>query len=129
MPVPTNITYHKQSRVLDVALDDGRSYQLPAEYLRVFSPSAEVQGHGASETKLVSGKREVGIKQIEPVGHYAVRLHFDDGHNTGLYSWSVLIDLGENQEDNWSEYLARMQDAGMSREKGSAMPLSALLKS
>src|SRR5688572_20180384 len=97
---PTEIKLHRASRMLDVAFADGHRYALPCEYLRVFSPSAEVQGHGAAETVLVPGKQNVSITGIEPVGHYAVRLTFSDGHNTGLYTWSVLRDLGEHLDAN-----------------------------
>ena len=103
--------------MLEVGYADGRCYQLPCEYLRVFSPSAELQGHGLIEPLLVGGKREVNISAIEPVGQYAVRLRFDDGHDTGLYSWEVLQRLGEAQADNWARYLQRLADVGMSRDR------------
>ncbi len=125
---PTEIKLHSASRVLDVTFADGERFELPCEYLRVFSPSAEVQGHGAAETVLVPGKQTVGIRQIEPVGHYAVRLHFSDGHNTGLYTWPVLRELGENQVANWANYLQRMEQAGLSRDPDVVRPLSSLLK-
>jgi DUF971 family protein len=128
VPVPTELKLHRASRVLEVIFADGRSYRLPCEYLRVFSPSAEVQGHGAVETTLVPGKQAVTIDRIEPVGHYAVRLHFSDGHNTGLYTWPVLRGLGENQAAQWAEYLRRMEAAGLSRDPGVVRPLSALLR-
>jgi DUF971 family protein len=128
VPAPTELKLHRASRVLDVSFADGCRYALPCEYLRVFSPSAEVQGHGAAETVLVPGKQAVNITSIEPVGHYAVRLNFSDGHNTGLYTWPVLRDLGENQAANWANYLARMESAGLSRDPGAVRPLSALLK-
>jgi DUF971 family protein len=126
--IPTEIKLHSASRVLDVSFADGQRFELPCEYLRVFSPSAEVQGHGAAETVLVGGKQKVGIRNIEPVGHYAVRLHFTDGHNTGLYTWPVLRDLGENQAANWANYLARMERAGLSRDPDAVRPLASLLK-
>ena len=123
---PREIKFHRQSRVLEVIFGEG-TLSLPCEYLRVFSPSAEVQGHGAGEPALVPGKQQVTITRIEPVGNYAVRLHFNDGHNTGLYSWRVLRDLGDNQSSNWERYLQRMQDAGLSRDTNAVRPLSALL--
>ncbi len=128
VPAPTELKLHRASRVLDVSFADGRCYALPCEYLRVFSPSAEVQGHGAAETVLIPGKQDVSITSIEPVGHYAVRLVFSDGHNTGLFTWPVLHDLGENQAANWANYLKRMESAGLSRDPGAIRPLSALLK-
>jgi DUF971 family protein len=126
-PAPTEIKLHRASRVLDVLFADGQRYALPCEYLRVFSPSAEVRGHGLAETVLVPGKQAVNIDRIEPVGHYAVRLHFSDGHHTGLYTWSVLRELGENQQANWAAYLRRMEQAGLSRDPDAVRPLSALL--
>ena len=110
-PYPTEIKLHQASRVLEVAFEDGRHFQLPCEFLRVFSPSAEVRGHGPGSATLVTGKERVNIDTIEPVGHYAVRLVFDDGHATGLYSWNVLYDLGVNQEHNWQDYLRRVAEA------------------
>lgn len=128
VPAPTELKLHRASRVLEVAYADGSHFSLPCEYLRVFSPSAEVQGHGAVETTLVPGKQAVSIEKIEPVGHYAVRLHFSDGHNTGLFTWTVLRDLGENHAANWARYLARMAEAGLSRDPAAIRPLSSLLK-
>jgi len=121
----TALKLHRRSRVLDVSFADGLKAQLPCEYLRVFSPSAEVRGHGGGEPKLVPGKRNVNISRIEPVGAYAVRLVFDDGHDSGLYSWEVLRQLAEEQDSNWKHYLARMADHGMSRDQD-VMSLSAL---
>ena len=115
-PRPTEIHLHQVSRVLDVAFDDGRSFSLPVEYLRVFSPSAEVRGHGPGQEVLQVGKREVNVNAIEPVGVYAVKLVFTDGHDTGIYSWDYLYELGLKQEANWKTYLARLQAAGKSRE-------------
>ena len=106
----------RKSRVLDVQFDDGTQYALPCEYLRVFSPSAEVRGHGVGEPMLVGGKRAVNVSAVEPVGNYAVRLRFDDGHDTGLYSWDVLRALGAEHEKNWARYLERMAEVGMSRD-------------
>lgn len=113
-PRPTSITLHKASRELEVGYADGRRYRLPAEYLRVHSPSAEVQGHG--QPVLVGGKRGVGITAVQPVGRYAVRLVFDDGHDSGLFSWDVLADLGENHARYWAEYERRLIEIGMSRD-------------
>jgi DUF971 family protein len=115
-PRPTEITLHQQSRRLDVAFDDGRRFELPCEYLRVFSPSAEVRGHGPGQETLQTGKRDVGIDAIDPVGVYAVKLAFSDGHDTGIYSWDYLYELGVTQDSNWKSYLARLEQAGASRE-------------
>ncbi len=117
---PTDIKLHQKSRVLEVAFDDDTSFKLPCEYLRVYSPSAEVQGHGPGQEVLQLGKEKVNIVNIEPVGTYAVCLHFDDGHNTGLYSWEWLHHLGLNQEKLWQKYLDRLQQAGYKRESASA---------
>jgi DUF971 family protein len=114
---PTAIKLHRSSRLLELAYSDGRRYSLPCEYLRVFSPSAELQGHGLLEPMLIGGKRDVNIAAIEPVGQYAVRLRFDDGHDTGLYSWDVLQRLGEDQDKNWARYLERLAQIGMSRDR------------
>lgn len=115
-PKPTEIHLHQASRVLDVTFDDGRSYVLPVEYLRVFSPSAEVRGHGPGQEVLQEGKREVNIDAIEPVGMYGVKLVFTDGHDTGIYSWEYLYDLGVKHDANWKTYLARLAAAGKSRD-------------
>jgi len=104
----TEIRLRKQSRLLVVTFDDGKRYELPFEYLRVFSPSAEVQGHSPSQRITVTGKQQVGIREIVPIGHYAVKLVFDDGHDTGLFMWKYLRELGERQQANWAEYLARV---------------------
>lgn len=116
-PAPTELRLHRKARVLSVRFADGAHYELPCEYLRVHSPSAEVQGHGGGEPLLVPGKREVNIDAIEPVGQYAVRLRFDDGHDTGLYTWDVLRELGEHQAEWWAHYLDRLQRMGMSRDR------------
>ncbi|AUB79178.1 MULTISPECIES: gamma-butyrobetaine hydroxylase-like domain-containing protein [Spiribacter] len=116
--VPTQIHLHRQSRTLAVSFDDGRHFDLSAEYLRVHSPSAEVRGHGPGQAILQVGKEAVGIERIEPVGQYALRLHFDDGHNTGLYSWDLLYDLGENADDYWQDYLDSLAAAGYQRDAG-----------
>jgi len=115
MQTPTDITLHRRSRVLEVTFEDGAHYHLPLEYLRVYSPSAEVSGHGGP-MKLETGKRNVGVERIEPVGSYAIQLHFDDGHNTGVYSWDILRQLGEEQDNKWADYLARLAQAGASRD-------------
>jgi DUF971 family protein len=115
-PTPTEITLHQKSNRLDVAFDDGRRFEMPCEYLRVFSPSAEVRGHGPGQEVLQVGKRDVGIAAVEPVGVYAVKLAFTDGHDTGIYSWEYLYDLGTKQESNWKAYLARLEQAGKSRD-------------
>ncbi len=115
-PRPTEITLHQQSGVLDLAFDDGKRYALPVEYLRVFSPSAEVRGHGPGQEVLQVGKSTVGIKAIEPVGVYAVKFVFSDGHDTGIYSWEYLRELGARQETNWKSYVARLEQAGKSRD-------------
>jgi DUF971 family protein len=119
-PRPTGLTLHQASHVLEVAFDSGEVFRLPAEYLRVNSPSAEVQGHGPSQKVLVAGKRDVNIAAIEPVGHYAVLLRFTDGHDTGIFSWSTLHTLGREQADNWARYEAALAAAGLSREPGPA---------
>ena len=115
-PIPTEITLHKKSRVLELGFEDGTRYQLPAEYLRVYSPSAEVRGHGPGQETLQTGKRNVEITDLEGVGNYAVKPSFSDGHDTGIYSWDLLHDLGVNQEALWSDYLARLEQAGASRD-------------
>ena len=115
-PRPSDITLHQQSNMLDVTFDDGTRFSMPVEYLRVYSPSAEVRGHGPGQEVLQVGKRNVGVTAIEPVGMYAVKLVFSDGHDTGIYSWEYLHELGRKQESNWKTYLARLQQAGKSRE-------------
>lgn len=106
-PIPTEIRLRSRSRLLAVAFDDGSQFELPFEYLRVYSPSAEVKGHGPGQEVLVLGKENVGIRRIEPIGQYAVRLVFDDGHDTGLYSWRYLYELGRDYEKKWARYLER----------------------
>jgi len=115
--VPTAITLHQKSRVLEIAFSDGRSFRLPYEYLRVYSPSAEVRGHGPGQEVLQTGKREVQVLSLEPVGSYAVQPTYSDGHSTGIYSWDYLYELGENQERLWSEYLATLKARGESRDR------------
>ena len=114
--VPTGITLHQKSRVLEIAFADGRSFRLPYEFLRVYSPSAEVRGHGPGQEVLQVGKRNVEIRTLEPVGSYAVQPQFSDGHNTGIYSWEYLYELGESQDELWAEYLQKLAAAGGSRE-------------
>lgn len=114
---PTEIRLRKSAGVLAVTFDSGEKFELPFEYLRVFSPSAEVSGHGPGQEILQIGKEHVKIIGVEPVGSYAVRLIFDDGHDTGLYSWPVLHDLGQNHEQNWTRYLKRLKDAGYQRKE------------
>ncbi len=115
---PTDITLHQGSRVLEVAFEDGAHFRLPCEFLRVYSPSAEVRGHGPGQGTLPLDKQNVNIAAIEPVGHYAVRLRFDDGHDTGLYSWDWLYHLGSEQDRLWKEYLAKLQKIGRPRQSG-----------
>ena len=115
-PWPTEIRLSKDRRTLTATFDNGESYALAAEYLRVFSPSAEVQGHSPDQRQLVGGKQAVEILQVEPVGNYAVRLHFDDLHNTGIYAWSYLLRLGQEQGERWRAYLAELKEKGLSRE-------------
>jgi DUF971 family protein len=117
-PVPTELTVRKQSRVLEIAFDDGAVFSLPFELLRVYSPSAEVRGHGPGQETLQTGKREVALTALEPVGNYAVQPHFSDAHNTGIYSWEYLYWLGANQAQLWEDYLQRLEAAGFTRESG-----------
>jgi len=115
-PRPTEITLHQKSRILEISFSDGRTFRLPCEFLRVFSPSAEVRGHGPGQEVLQSGKKEVTIHRIEPVGSYAIQLYFSDGHDTGIYSWDLLYEYGLRQEEMWQHYLERITAAGASRE-------------
>jgi DUF971 family protein len=115
-PVPSNITLHQKSRLLEIAFTDGKLFRLPYEFLRVHSPSAEVRGHGPGQEVLQVGKSKVEIRSLEPVGSYAVQPAFSDGHATGIFSWDYLYHLGENQERLWAEYLDRLAKAGASRE-------------
>ena len=114
-PAPTEIRLHQKSRVMEIAFADGRTFRLSYEFLRVHSPSAEVRGHGPGQEVLQTGKRDVEIRVLEPVGSYAVQPAFSDSHATGIYSWEYLHHLGENQERMWGEYLARLEKAGASR--------------
>ena len=118
--LPTEIKLHQKSRVLEIAFADGARFRLPCEFLRVYSPSAEVRGHGPGQEVLQTGKKDVEISRIEPVGQYAVQLHFSDGHDTGIYSWDLLYDYGVRQDEMWRIYLKRMDEAGASREPAKA---------
>ena len=128
MPTPTShrtpvsLTVHQQSRALEIAFDDGRAFRIPFELMRVYSPSAEVQGHGPGQETLQTGKREVVIDAIEPVGHYAVKPTFSDGHDTGLYTWDYLYRLGEQQDELLAQYLERLALAGLDRDAGMPGP-------
>lgn len=124
-PHPVEIKLHQKSRVLEISFDDGKSHRLSCEYLRVYSPSAEVRGHGPGQEVLQEGKKDVEITAIEPVGNYAVKLVFSDGHDTGLYSWDYLYSLGENQPRLWQQYLEKLALEGVSREPaGKPVPAS-----
>jgi DUF971 family protein len=116
-PTPTEIKLHQKSRVLEITYADGKTFSLPCEFLRAYSPSAEVRGHGPGQEVLQVGKKDVAISRIEPVGTYAVQLYFSDGHDTGIYSWDLLYDYGLNQQEMWAHYLKRLQEAGASRDK------------
>jgi DUF971 family protein len=116
MAVATEIRFNKADRVLEVEFDDGSSFAYPAEYLRVESPSAEVQGHGPHQKKIIPGRRHVGIIAIEPVGNYAVRLVFDDLHSTGIFSWDYLLKLGRGQDRMWGDYLGELAAKGLTRD-------------
>ncbi len=116
VPQPTEIKLHQASRVLEIAYADGRVFKLPCEFLRVYSPSAEVRGHGPGQEVLQTGKKDVAITKVEPVGNYAVQLTFSDGHDTGIYSWDLLYEYGARQDEMWQLYLKRMEEAGASRE-------------
>ena len=115
-PTPTEIVLHAKSRVLEISFSDGRRFELPYEFLRVYSPSAEVRGHGPGQEVLQTGKKEVDILSLEPVGSYAVQPHFSDGHATGIYSWDYLYELGVNRQAMWHSYLERLKSAGARRE-------------
>jgi DUF971 family protein len=116
-PFPVALTLHGRSRVLEVAFSDGASFRISFELMRVYSPSAEVQGHGPGQEVLQTGKREVDIVQIEPVGNYAVKPRFSDGHDSGLFTWAYLYQLGRDQDRLWADYLQRLQRAGVDRDQ------------
>ncbi len=115
-PAPTALTLHQASRLLEIGFDDGSSFRLPFEFLRVYSPSAEVQGHGPGQEVLQTGKREVDVVAIEPIGHYAVKPVFSDGHESGIFSWTYLHKLGQQQDELWQRYLGRLREAGVDRD-------------
>jgi len=115
-PTPTEIKLHQKSRVLEISFSDGSRFELPYEFLRVYSPSAEVRGHGPGQEVLQSGKKDVDILSLEPVGSYAVQPHFSDRHSTGIYSWEYLYDLGTHRQSLWQDYLKRLEAAGARRE-------------
>ncbi|MDR5830212.1 DUF971 domain-containing protein [Caballeronia sp. LP006] len=115
-PIPTGVVVHSKSRVLELQYADDTSYRVPFELLRVYSPSAEVQGHGPGQETLQTGKRDVTLIGVDAVGHYALQLNFSDGHNTGIYSWDILHKLATRQDDLWREYLAKLEAAGLDRD-------------
>lgn len=117
MPKPTDISLHQKSRVLELSYDDGKKHQLPCEYLRVYSPSAEVTGHGPGQEVLQLNKESVNIDSIEPQGNYAIKLVFDDKHDTGIFTWEYLYELGETYTQKWDDYLRRVKEAGHERRK------------
>ena len=116
VPQPTELKLHQKSRILEIAFADGKTFELTCEFLRVYSPSAEVRGHGPGQEVLQVGKKNVDITKIEPVGSYAVQLTFSDGHDTGIYSWDLLYEYGMHRDEMWQHYLQRMEEAGASRE-------------
>ncbi|MCU7851521.1 MAG: DUF971 domain-containing protein [Candidatus Thiodiazotropha sp. (ex Monitilora ramsayi)] len=121
-PHPVNIQVHQQSRLLDIAFDDGAYFSLPCEYLRVYSPSAETRGHSPATAKLEKDKEEVTITQIEQVGQYAVKIYFDDGHNSGLYDWQYLYNLGKHRDELWQNYLDKLEAVGHKRKEPKLIP-------
>lgn len=118
--MPTRIVLHQRSRVLEIAFDDDTTFRLPFEFLRVYSPSAEVRGHGPGQEVLQTGKRNIDIRALEPVGNYAVQPHFSDGHNTGIYSWDYLYQLGRSQPAMWQKYLDQLAASGANRDPDDA---------
>jgi DUF971 family protein len=126
MPNPTELTVHQKSRLFDIAFDDGSAFSIPFELMRVYSPSAEVKGHGPGQEVLQVGKREVGIRGVEPVGNYAVKPLFTDGHDSGIYTWDFLYKLGSEHDALWADYMARLHAAGFEgdsgREPGTVLP-------
>lgn len=123
-PTPTAITLHQQSKLLEVVFSDGAAFRIPFELMRVYSPSAEVQGHGPGQEVLQTGKRLVDVVALEPVGHYAVKPTFSDGHDTGLFSWDYLYFLGSQQDALWQQYLERLKTAGVDRDADMALAAS-----
>ena len=121
-PLPTEITLHSQSRRLEIAFDDGSRFTLPFEFLRVHSPSAEVRGHGPGQETLQQGKRDVDVVDLQPVGNYAIRPVFSDGHDSGLYSWDYLYMLGQQQDALWQDYLDRLEQTGGTRDPAKVPP-------
>lgn len=119
--IPSTIKFHSKSQTLELAWNGGTAYELPAEFLRVYSPSAEVRGHGVGNEVLQTGKKDVRILKLEPVGNYSLKITYDDGHDSGLYNWEYLKDLCENQEQHWQDYLDRLEQAGASREASQIM--------
>ena len=119
-PKPTNIKLHQKSRVLEITFDDGEEYNLSCEFLRVYSPSAEVRGHGPGEEVLQFGKKDVNITNIEPIGSYGVCLHFDDNHDTGIYAWETLYNLGKHYDELWAQYLDELKEQGYTRKEPAA---------
>jgi len=115
-PTPQEMTVHSQSKVLEISFSDGAEFRIPFELMRVYSPSAEVMGHGPGQEVLQSGKKDVGLDGLEPVGNYAVQPSFSDGHNSGIFSWDYLYFLGSQQEKLWSDYTARLAEAGVTRD-------------
>ena len=123
-PIPTEIKAHQKSRQLEIHFDNGTQFLLPYEFLRVFSPSAEVRGHAPGQEKIQAGKREVTVERVEGVGNYAIKLVFSDGHDSGIYSWDCLYDLGQRQEALWQQYLSQLEAAGLSRDPDNTAPAS-----
>jgi DUF971 family protein len=121
-PQPTSITVHRKSRVLEVSFADGKEFRIPFELMRVYSPSAEVKGHGPGQEVLQTGKRDVDLVQLEAVGNYAVQPRFSDGHDSGIYSWDYLYFLGSQEAELWAQYEARLKKAGASRDESMATP-------
>ena len=121
-PIPTEIKLHQKSRLLEISFADGQRFELAYEFLRVLSPSAEVRGHGPGQERLQAGKQAVEIERVEPVGNYAIKLVFSDGHDSGLYTWDYLYELGLNRDALWQEYLAKLAAAGLSRDPADLPP-------
>ncbi|GIZ50880.1 gamma-butyrobetaine hydroxylase-like domain-containing protein [Noviherbaspirillum aridicola] len=124
IPSPTALTVHKQSRTLEIAFDSGERFSLPFEFLRVYSPSAEVRGHGQGQEVLQTGMRDVLLTDVQPMGNYAVQLTFSDGHNSGIYSWDYLYAIGQKQAQMWEDYLRQLEGAGYTRESGRDAPMT-----